>query len=133
MKKILVVDEHGVFLHSTYEKRARGLVKKGRAQFLNDTTIQFHYATSQKEVKRMSELTMQDVLHRIDQIHEESNYLKDAFMTIEKIPNNISDEQANARAVAASEMVKAKEETNRQMLTLLQLMFESVKKEEAES
>ena len=38
-KNIIVVDEYGNELHRTYARRAKGLVKKGRAHFVGDDTI----------------------------------------------------------------------------------------------
>ncbi len=38
-KNIIVVDEEGNVYEATYPKRAEGLVKKGRARFINETTI----------------------------------------------------------------------------------------------
>lgn len=38
-KKIAVVDENGKEYEATYLKRARGLVKHGRARFINENTI----------------------------------------------------------------------------------------------
>ena len=38
-KKITVVDENGITVGSTYPKRASGLVKKGRAHWINDDTV----------------------------------------------------------------------------------------------
>lgn len=38
-KNITVVDENGITVGSTYPKRASGLVKKGRAHWINDDTV----------------------------------------------------------------------------------------------
>ena len=38
-KKIAVIDENGKEYEATYVKRARGLVKSGRARFIDDATI----------------------------------------------------------------------------------------------
>ncbi len=38
-KNIAVVDENGNEYEATYPKRAKGLVKKGRARFINESTI----------------------------------------------------------------------------------------------
>ena len=39
MKHIEVIDEQGVHLQNTYERRARGLVKKGRAYYVTASCI----------------------------------------------------------------------------------------------
>ena len=38
-KNVIVVDEQGNILEATYPKRAKGLVKKGRARFISESTI----------------------------------------------------------------------------------------------
>ena len=38
-KNVIVVDEQGNILEATYPKRAKGLVKKGRARFISESMI----------------------------------------------------------------------------------------------
>lgn len=38
-KSITILDEEGKFVGETYPKRANGLVKKGRAKYVGETTI----------------------------------------------------------------------------------------------
>ena len=46
---IRVLDENGVQIGSTYPRRAAGLIKKGRAQFVNDFDIRL-YASDVSEI-----------------------------------------------------------------------------------
>lgn len=50
-KYVAVIDEDGSFLEATYPRRARGLVKKGRARFVDkdETTICLIKQTTQKQ------------------------------------------------------------------------------------
>lgn len=60
-KNVTVTDENGTYVGTTYPKRAKGLVKNGRALFLDDCTIRLSGKTepsddkiNQSEVKQMN-------------------------------------------------------------------------------
>lgn len=60
-KNVTVTDEKGTYVGSTYPKRAKGLVKNGRALFVDDCTIRLSQKTEpsddilhQSEVKQMN-------------------------------------------------------------------------------
>lgn len=127
MNKINVLDVSGNLCHTTYERRAKGLVKKGRANVVDCHTIQLCPQPIQEDNKMEEQLNVQDILTRIDQMQEQASYLKEALMTIEKIPQSISDEQAQERANAARDIVREKETTNRQLLSLLEKMYDDTK------
>ena len=52
-KNIIVVDENGTVFESTWLKRANGLVKKGRARWLNEKTICLACPPEQMEDDKM--------------------------------------------------------------------------------
>ena len=52
-KNIIVVDENGTVFESTWLKRANGLVKKGRARWLDEKTICLACPPEQMEDNRM--------------------------------------------------------------------------------
>ena len=54
-KNISVVDEFGEKYEATYPKRAKGLVKKGRARFVDDNTICLACPPDKKEDTKMSD------------------------------------------------------------------------------
>ena len=58
-KNIVVVDEQGNEYEATYPKRAKGLVKNGRARFINENTICLACPPNiELEDKTMSENTL---------------------------------------------------------------------------
>ena len=58
-KNIVVVDEQGNQYEATYPKRAKGLVKNGRARFVDENTICLACPPNMElEDKEMSEYTM---------------------------------------------------------------------------
>lgn len=77
----------------------------------------------------MSEnITPREILARIDRILNDTSHLQSAFMTIEKIPCVPAGEpdSGEARAQAISAVVCAREETNREILALLQAMYDDL-------
>lgn len=54
-KNITVVDENDNILESTYPKRAKGLIKKGRAERISDNVIRL-CAQSEKEENKMANI-----------------------------------------------------------------------------
>ncbi len=72
----------------------------------------------------MSDLNMisaKELLERIDHILNDTGYLKDAFTTIEKIPQEgDGTETARLKAEAVERIVRSREKTNRQALRLLE-------------
>ena len=59
VKNIIVVDEQGNEYEATYPKRAKGLVKNGRAHFIDENTICLACPPDTKlEDKNMSENTV---------------------------------------------------------------------------
>ena len=124
MKRIEVVDACGVFMHNTYERRARGLVKKGRAQFLTASKICLRPLPEKLEDWMMEPIQKEEVLNRIDQILHQTEHLQQAFSAIEKIPQDLDEHTCELRTRAIYEIVEAREKTNREVLALLQAMLD---------
>lgn len=129
-----MIDGTGNVLAPTYPRRAKGLVKNGRARFLDENTLWILFPPPEQGEIRMSELTAQEILQRIDHILNDVSHLHSAFMTIEKIPCPPAGEPdaGQARAEAVSAIVCAREETNRQALSLLEKMYEDLYYEDVE-
>lgn len=79
-------------------------------------------------------LSAKELLERIDRILNDTAYLKDAFTTIEKIPQEGDNtESARLKADAVARIVQSREKTNRQALRLLEaLAFEDEDEEASE-
>lgn len=110
IKKIItVVDEFGNELEPTYLKRAKGLVKFGRARFIDQNKIcligpQNKNNIEDKKEKNVQKLDSCYIIKKIDQITEQGNEL------ISKI-GNLSTE--------TSQVLIAREETNRKLIEFL--------------
>ncbi|WP_050697227.1 hypothetical protein [Anaeromassilibacillus senegalensis] len=133
---ILVTDGLGNTYEATYPRRAKQLVKKGRARFVGPDRICLACPPKRLEEPTMAEYKAgtQDILERIDRILNDTAYLKDALMTIEKIPQQGSEgEAARLKAEAVAQIVNDREETNRQALRLLELLAGGTEPEEAET
>ena len=152
-KNVTVVDEQGHVYGATYPKRAKGLVKNGRARFVDENTIclacppnQILEDTEMSENINMNEntnqndvLTEKEVFDQIvllqKQLTENSptslHRLGEAISEArgESEDGQISDEQvANICAVFAQ-----REETLNQMLRMYQQMYDNLQQERLKS
>lgn len=151
-KNIIVVDESGNEYTSTYAKRAKGLVKNGRARWLDGDTICLvcppdenlednemeNRAENMEPINVVCEsevpgtvqpaVTIADILARIDRIIEQGNSLPNIAANIKTIPMNedFDSDIAAERAEAIRDIYTQREMTNRQMLTFLNRMYDDV-------
>lgn len=128
MKQLFVKDEKGNFLQKTYVRRAKGLVKKGRAYYEDENTICLIYGKTNKKEILMEQIDKQEILARIDAIINHMDYMKEAFMTLEKIPHDLDIEASTIRTNAIMEIVNAREQTNRDVVQLLHKMYDDQNK-----
>lgn len=138
-KNIVVVDEQGMEYEATYAKRARGLVKKGRARFVDENTICLacppindlednNMSENINKPDNHSELTMDYVLNSIDGIIKDSSYIHEAIGAIrdlDVIESPCGDDRSNSISAA----VQSRETTNQQLLRLLEKMYDDLKPE----
>jgi hypothetical protein len=144
-KNIIVVDEQGNQYEATYPKRAKGLVKNGRARFvdenriclacppnknLEDIIMDNKIETTAAIASKPLELNMEYVLKRIDQILNENGHIYDAISTIKEMKVNESPiggqgDEAKGRAIAQT--VQSREATNQQLIKLLEKMYDDIK------
>jgi len=139
-KNITVVDEHGNKYEATYPKRARGLVKHGRARFIEPNTICLACPPNIiLEDKTMSNdntpaLTMEYLLGKIDQIANDTAYLEKAIAALQDLKsepafadNPMGDNAGAEKAEALSDVVKCRETTNQQLIALYTKMYDDIK------
>lgn len=135
-KNIIVVDEQGNEYEATYPKRAKGLVKNGRARFIDENTICLACPPDTKlEDKNMSENTVNVnvevpteidtslskhdipyVLEQIEKLHTELQDLKNTVSTIhcitdanrQSITNNPDEEEHEVKCDVVTEVALAK-------------------------
>ena len=130
-KNIIVVDETGKVYEATYPKRAKGLVKNGRARFIDENTICLACPPDQNlEDNTMLEntnitsekLTMDYCLQQIETILHDKSHLTEAFEQLKGVHG-----QDAGVAIAVSQMIDAREQTNRRMLDMVQKMYDDLK------
>ena len=132
-----MVDENGKEYGSTWLKRAGGLVKKGRARWLNEHTICLACPPNLTEESKMehsnevlklpgtgstdkaqsaagtqNELTLNELLKRIDDIRGEMGYLQE-----------LAENWLGSEAIGIGNMVEEREKTYRQMLSFLERIY----------
>lgn len=133
------MDEQGNLLEATYPKRAKGLVKHGRARFVDEHTICLTCPPDRfLEETKMSEEYMEkfaanpaEILKRIEEIQHDNGYIIQALETLEKIPSNCGTETCapediagEAKAQAISQIVKCREETNQKLLDFYMTLYQ---------
>ena len=141
-KNIIVVDEQGNYYEATYPKRAKGLVKNGRARFIDENTICLACPPYNMEDNNMSnntenmametkpteKLTMDYVLEQIEKIATEREYLHDAIFELSKTNSGgPGDIGAQGKAQALGEIVSSREQTNQKLLSLYEKMYDDLK------
>lgn len=72
-KNIIVVDEYGNELHRTYARRAKGLIKKGRAHFVGDDTICLTDPSGLHEEEQTvnTDLTIREIFTQMTQLQQQ--------------------------------------------------------------
>ena len=138
-KNIEVVDEAGNVYEPTWPKRAKGLVKHGRARFVDENRI---CLTCPPDIKTeethmntnvFDEMTVMDILTRINNIINQTSYITSAFESLVQMgdgdsgncgaPGNI---MGKAKADAVAEVVRARETTNQHILRLYEKMYDDL-------
>lgn len=153
-KNVIVTDENGKIYETTYLRRAKGLVKNGRARFLNENTIclacpvaemtedKFMSENSNNKIQAQSNeipetLSVEYVLKRIDKIIDDTAYIHDI---IEKLGENQFNAETGhnggyigiqSRNDALAKVVMCRETTNQQILKFLEKMYDDLKPKSA--
>ena len=138
-KNIIVVDENGTVFESTWLKRANGLVKKGRARWLDEHTICLACPPEQTEDYEMENnldelqrdpapgpggLTVVGILDRMDAIRKEMASMGQICATMESIANQGGEDDAGHIADAAAQTFVARETTCQQQLRFLEKIYD---------
>lgn len=137
-KNILVVDKQGNEYEATYPKRAKGLVKKGRARFISENKICLACPPDKLEDSDMqnidnnldtNKLTMNYVLEQIEKVAQQTDYLMEAIEKLGQMPvgNGPDDVAGSAKAEALGTVVKCRETTNQQLLKFYERLYDDLK------
>lgn len=147
-KNVIVVDEQGNLYEATYPKRARGLVKNGRARFISENKIclacppnQYLEETKMEEQKvqtidtetgevlEKNKMTPEYALEQIELISKNTGYLTEALQVLSQMtPAGGAGDIAGAeKAQAIGNAVVAREETNRRLIEFYQKLYDELK------
>lgn len=148
-KNILVVDESGNKYGNTYPKRAKGLVKNGRARFVDDTTIclacppieKLEDETMFDQIKNsnlsqsggdMPNLSINYILAQMERIAADTKYIESA---LEKLGNMAlpdapvsSNMSGHSAAQAIGNIIVSRETTNQRLLQMYERMYDDLSK-----
>ena len=142
-KNIIVVDEQGNEYEATYPKRAKGLVKNGRARFVDENKICLacppdkileenemteNIATAAEVVateENVSKtLSIDYVLAQIEKIVDNTAHITEALNSLKDVRSGgPGDIGAEGKARGIADVVKCRETTNQQLLAFYTKVF----------
>lgn len=153
-KNIIVVDENGKRYEATYPKRAKGLVKTGRARFINENTIclacppknesEDNNMSDNKKVVNLNsnstenalapiinqpfnKLSTDYLLGKIEEISLSQAMLTDAITELGKMKSiGPGDVGMQEQARALGTIIKSKETTNQKLIALYEKMYDDI-------
>ena len=153
--KIEVVDSSGKIIGRTYEKRAKGLVKKGRARFTDENRITLlpsedahEYIETEgykmderintENIENISEengqYTIESVMQCMKKILDDTQYIKNAIYNVTEIPSGDAgdcgspgDIAGKAKAEAISTIVREREDTNQKLIDFYNEVYNDLK------
>lgn len=153
--KIEVVDSSGKIIGRTYEKRAKGLVKKGRARFTDENRITLlpsedahEYIETEgykmderintENIENISEengqYTIESVMQCMKKILDDTQYIKNAIYNVTEIPSGDAgdcgspgDIAGKAKAEAISTIVREREDTNQKLIDFYNKVYNDLK------
>lgn len=146
-KNIHVIDEQGNQYEATYPKRAKGLVKKGRARFVDEHTLclacppnEYLEDKTMEDIENLTENTVNKetaavseskynldyILTQLEKIQQDTEYLQKALnalidMPRAQVPGDIAGE---AKAQSIGDVVRCRETTNQRMIGLYEKMYD---------
>ena len=149
-KNVIVVDEQGNEYEATYPKRAKGLVKNGRARFVAENKICLACPPNENlEDKNMSEnmnniaaeataeiknteITAEYALAQIEKILADTQHIYEALYALRDVQSKgPGDLGAQGVAQGIADVIRCRETTNQQLIAFYQNMYEDLKKEKA--
>ncbi len=147
-KNVIVVDEQGNEYEATYPKRAKGLVKNGRARFITQNKICLLCPPEiEMEDNKMSEninvnenveeitdvsvepqkLTINYVLEQIEKIQNQTEHICMSIATLGNLVISVDGPDTSERADSIATVVKCRETTNQKLIALYEKMYDDLK------
>lgn len=152
-KNIIVTDEQGNKYQATYLKRAKGLVKNGRARYISENKIclsvppyKFLEGNKMNDITNntdnmveisantQSKYSLDYVLEQIEKISTSSSYLDNAISELRQMEtaNGVGDIGNQAKALALADVVKYREQTNQKLIDFYIKMVNNLKLKESD-
>ncbi len=132
-KNVIVVDEQGNEYEATYPKRAKGLVKNGRARFVDENKICLACPPDkilEEEKVEENKLTAREIFEAIDALTKGSGHLESALKQLETVRSDgIGDIGAQARAQAIAKTVECRETTIQKVLSMYMKMYDDLQQD----
>ena len=138
-KNIAVVDEAGNVYEPTWPKRAAGLVKHGRARYVDENKIcltcppDMNSEETTMSSNIFSEVTVADILARINNIINQTSYIGEVCEALKSMSDGDSGDcgapgnvMGQAKAEALGAIVTTRETTNQQILRLYEKMYDDL-------
>ena len=91
-KNVIVIDEQGNEYEATYPKRAKGLVKNGRARFIGENKIWLACPPDnilEEEKMEENKLTVKEVFDAILALNEKDNHIEAALKQLETVRSEV--------------------------------------------
>lgn len=158
-KNVLVVDEQGNEYEATWPKRARGLVKKGRARFLSENKICLacppvidmeddemadiemnNIKVAENDAAEAEEVEVIDLAYifkQVKAIQTQTEYLIEVVNKLSQMSDGDSGEgcspgniQGQAKAQALGDVVRCRETTNQQLLNFYMTVYNDMKSQQ---
>ena len=140
---MIVVDSQGNEYEATYPKRAKGLVKSGRARFvgenkiclacppneyLEDENMEENKNITVAEKEQNDQPTVAYILGQIEKIFADNKHIQEALAKLENVRSEgPGDLGAQAKAQGIADVVKCRETTNQQMLRFYEKLYDDIK------
>jgi len=145
---VAVRDEQGNALSPTYPRRAKGLVKSGRAVWTDETRTAICLlsektasvrGTITEEVMMNNEdrietaetpesrYSIEYILQKMEEMSALPEYIKHSIQSISTLEDGI----VGAQSMAISEVVKSRETTNQQLLKMYETMYNDLMEKES--
>lgn len=135
IKNIVVLDKNGNKAGETYLKRAKGLVKSGRAEYVDEAVIRLvapPSAANERTETKMDKININDVISRVDNLMSELNkQTANAYATLEKADSDPKIVMVGNIAQAHSEAVSKAIEFYKSILNGAHEGFESAGEQKA--
>lgn len=135
-KTVAVMDTQGNLYEATYPRRARGLVRKGRARFVSENAICLTRPPkiNDSEEKRMNGIvTINMIFTQLDKIVENNALFEKALYTLADMPSgdiggpgSVGDIAGHARAEAIADICRGRETTNQQLIRFYEKMYDDL-------